>query len=645
MSLLLFVACSSQDARIPRSGDADVDVQEAVALTEGAEAQVNPLVCGVDGVDADTVTYAWTVDGEDFAGMTLTSVRDGDTVFPGYTRAGQVWTCTASAFRAGELLGTGTATTEIAESDLETLDPYVAPDAWMEDTFTVRYRGALADASAVNVTWGVNGWGGRTAAPGASMYQYDTMPFYAQTEAAMSFDGEEWTARVTLPDTARAVHMVFDDGEQVDDADGHQYTWDLVFPSVGPYLTWSDEAHPSDGIVINWVTGQPGLGVVEYGPDEEHLAYATGKVVDTMHHVVLAGLPAGETFVYRVRDANGRTSDFSTFRTAAIDEDTYTFLVASDMQDTGTFGERWPEIAAEMALANPDARYLLIPGDLAADDYPGLWWLFFDGGRDLFDHVPLVPAIGNHDNPGVESSADTTSWRYWFALPEGDGEEAYYRIDYGRTRLFAINSEVASEVSPGEVQYAWLEEESLDLIDGEDRAADWAIAAFHKPPYDAGGRFARNAEEVRPITELFDGTIDAVITGHEHIYQRFAPLQYDGNVAPSGEYGLGPDDGVLYLVTPAAGFMNLDTLMASEDDQGGEQLDFLAWPEIASGDDDDDDDHDEGRGNDEAWNAEGIHGYLVGEVTPTTLSFSFMGMGNTGAPDDASVRDSVTIRR
>jgi hypothetical protein len=640
--LSLLVACQSQSR--PDVHTSETIADGTVSVTEAAEAQVQPVVCAVDGVDADSVTYAWTVDGEPHTGITLTTANEGDTVFPGYTRPEQVWTCVASAWKDGVVVATGEASTEIAEADVEALDPFVAPDAWMEDTRTLHYAGALADADTLSVTWGVDGWAPRRAAPGSTMHQYETMPFYADTTTNMTFDGNEWTAQVILPDTARAVHMIFTDGTNVDDADGHQLTWDLEFPSVGPYLTWNDEAGPSDGIVVNWVTGQPGYGIVAYGPDEDHLAYVTGKEFGTIHHVVLGGLPAGQEFVYRVTDSTWRSSDLSTFRTAAVGENTYTFLVASDMQDTGGFGERWPDIAAEMAMANPDARYILSPGDLPADDEAGLWWLFFDGGRDLFDHVPLVPALGNHDTPGVDSSSDTSSWRYWFSLPESAGNEAYYRIDYGRTRIFAINTEVSSQMNTGEEQYVWLEDESLDLIDGENRAADWAIAAFHKPPYDAGGRFARNATELRDITELFDGTIDACITGHEHIYQRFLPLQYDGQLAPSGNYGLGPDDGVLYLVTPAAGFMSLDTAMVSEDAQGGDQLDFLAWPELAQGgDDDEDDDHDEGQGNDETVYAEGLHGYLLGEVSPTELSFSFVAMGNSSAPDDAAVRDSVTI--
>lgn len=152
-----------------------------------------------------------------------------------------------------------------------------------------------------------------------------------------------------------------------------------------------------------------------------------------------------------------------------------------------------------------------------------------------------------------------------------------------------------------------------------------------------GRRFGDDTAETRPLTQLLDGVVDAVFTGHEHIYQRFLPLQYDGVRAPSGEYGLDADDGVLYLVTPAAGYGHLETELLAADDPEGEQLEYLAWPELPPT-------KDEGDAA-EAVNAEGIHGYLVGEVTPTSLTVSFVGMGNSAEPAEASVRDSVVVAR
>ncbi len=604
-----------------------------VVVPAGLRAQVDPLPCTMTGVEADAWTYAWQVDGAEWSGVTMTTTHPGDTVFPGYTRAGQRWTCTAHAWMNGVEVASGSVAADIVDAD-EVLDPLLPPTAWVADGIA-HYRGPLSESSNLKLTYGVDGWAPRVAPDGAMLVLYETQEQRATFWAPMVPDGSEWIAPVNLPDTARAVHMIFDDGAAVDDADGREYTWDLEFPSIGPYLSWNDVATPSSGMVINWATGQPGLGVVEYGPDQENVAFAVGSVVDTIHHASLTGLPAGTTFSYRVRDGAGRASPWSSFRTADIGESAFSFLVASDMQDTGGGAERWQAVAAEMEVASPDARFVLIPGDLTADDYPGLWWLFFDGGRELFSHVPIVPAIGNHDNPGVPSSSDTASWRYWFDLPALPGGEAYWRLDYGRTRILAISSEVPEEAIPGGVQYEWMNEEAAALMIEEERPIDWAIAASHIPSYNAGERFANIASEYRPITELFEGAVDVVITGHEHMYQRFLPLQYDGVLAPSGEYGLGPDDGVLYLLTPPAGFSYLESELVDPDAAGGEQMDLLAWPAPPN-------EH----ASEQAHSGEGsIQGFLAAEVSPTELTFTFIGMGNSVEPEPASELDTVTLQR
>ncbi len=580
-------------------------------------------MCEVPGIEGRRPQFSWSVDGAPFLERLMQTRFAGDTVFPGFTRAGQTWTCRV------ELGGHEVqASTLVVESDPADLDPALDPVArWEEGVVT--YAGGQG-AQAVTLTWGLDGWSDRAAPRDALHTNYETMVPRAEVQVAMSRDeNAAWVVDVEVPDVARALHMIFTVDGVVDDASGDEYAWDLSFPSVGPYLTWNDVATPANGIVVNWATGQPGLGVVEYGPDEENVAYAIGTEVGTVHHVALGGLRAGERWVYRVRDSLGRVSPWGEFRTVAPAEDRFQFLVAADMQDSGRFEERWPAVADAMAAAWPEARFILAPGDLPADDYPGLWWLFFDGGRELFRSVPLVPAVGNHDNPGVESSSDTTSWRKWFALPETPGSEAYWRLDYGRVRVLAINSEVAADLAEGGKQYGWMEAEMADLWDGDVRAADWTLAQFHVPAYTAGGRFACLADEQRPITTLFGGNIDAVIMAHEHIYQRFVPLADDGTPASSGEYGLGPDDGVLYLVTPAAGFFYLDTLMVDPEDQGGEQRGLLAWPELA----------------DDQVEVEGLHGFIVGDASPEALRFEFWTTGNTTEPLRAEVADSVTITR
>lgn len=591
-------------------------------LSAAYRERVDPVVCAAPSApEGVAATLTWTVDGAPFTGLTLVTQAAGDTVFPGYTRADQLWTCTRS-WPGGESEGS----TRIHAFDPTSLDPYVAPSMWIADG-ALHYTGALARQPAVSVLYGFDGWSSREAPPAATTAVYPEGTFRYGVHRAMFPEPGGWALPLDVPDTVRVVSAIFDAEGTIEDHAGTEYTWDLVFPSIGPFLTWDDSTPPSAGIVVNWATGQPGMGRVEYGPDREHTAFVRDDTSDTLHHVSLTNLPPATRFDYRVLDSRGRASPWASFITAAATDDTFTFLVASDMQDAGSDGQRWPELATTMVSACPDARFILAPGDLSAQDAPGFWWLFFDGGRELFDHIPIVPSVGNHDTPSVFSSPDTRHYRRWFALPSVDGNEDHYRLDYGRMRVFAISTESLDDLETDSAQFAWISAELERLRDGTDADVDWVITQAHHPGYDIGKRFAVETPRYRPLTELFDGVVDVDIRAHEHIYQRYVPLRFSNSRVAT--YGRGDDQGVAYVVTPSAGFEHLDTAVIDPGMAGGDQLANLAWPELAP---------DQG-------SVAAQHGFLVGSVTPTTLSLSFVEVGSTEAPEDATVVDELRIER
>ena len=583
--------------------------------------RLDPLVCTVNSTDP-TITLEWWVDDVLFDGLLLSGDRTDDTVFPGETAAGQVWTCVARAADGEE----ASDSVEVQPLDLLVADPFVAPTALVQEDL-LRYSGELAASEAVTAYIGYDGCSLREKDP-ASLVTLTTEGNHLYfREVPLTKDGDSWIAPLEIPDTVRTVHMYFSADGLTDDHEEQLYDWDLLFPSAGPFLTWNDVAQPADGVVVSWSTGQPGLGIVEYGPDEDHLAIAVGTEEGTLHHVTIQGLPADTEWVYRVRDARARRSAMSTFRTALPDEDTYTFLVASDMQDTGGNIVIWPEIARVMVEGWPEARFVVAPGDLPANDYPSLWWLFFEGGRELFNHIPLVPAIGNHETPGIKSNPDISSYLRWFDLPTDSGSEAYYRLDYGQSRFFSLNTEIPEELDSGEVQDVWLhaETEALWQQDGS-REVQWAFAQFHHPGYDAGRRFAYETEDYRGFSSAFDGNVDLVFQAHEHIYQRFLPLVYDCDVQE--EFGLSEGQGVAYVVTPSAGMDDLNEDLEPPDGEYALQRELVAWPEIEA--------------NQSSTPVQ--LGFLVVEVSPERLTVSFMGMGTPEALLTSPVLlDSFTI--
>ncbi len=445
--------------------------------------------------------------------------------------------------------------------DDTTADPYVQPETYVDPhdleaggTATFHYGGALSDGDGLTVRYGFNGW---NLAQGVTGYQLVTQTgntdFFIDAPMAPVAGGFELT--VDLPTELRALHYRFyrdDDGELTwDDNGGLDYHQSAVFPYIGPLLTWNDETTPQTGVVVTFETSVPCLGTVDYGPTAALGESVVGEEFSTLHHIPLTGLQPDTEYHYRVRDSAGHATDGHSFRTAPADPTLVRFAALADMQDSGEGQSRWPDVVESVSQEGGELDFLILPGDMPFDDYPGLWWLYFDRGRELFDGVVGMPAVGNHETPGIPHDPDTSSFRRYFDLPYAAPGGCHFRFDYGSAAFLALNSEVFDELAPAGLQYDWLAGELQSIHDAGDR--EWVFSFFHVPPYNAGARRSEEQDDLRPLASLFDGLVDWVFTGHEHLYQRMVPLRHEANPAPSGEYGTAADRGVGYMVLPPAG--------------------------------------------------------------------------------------------
>jgi hypothetical protein len=298
------------------------------------------------------------------------------------------------------------------------------------------------------------------------------------------------------------------------------------------------------------------------------------------------------------------------------------------MQDHGE-DNRWGEVAAEVLASHPEVAFVVLPGDLVNELSPGQWWTFFDRGRDLFSWLPLVTSPGNHDTPGYSSSTDTSDYEHYFVNPTAADEHGvFYSLDYGRVHLMSFNSEDRAACNPPDGEQAiWAEEDVASVWDGGVRQPAWVFAQWHIPAYDVGSRHHYDSHEYRRLTVLLEGTVDWVFMGHEHLFQRMSPIQNDAVAAPSGLYGIGPDDGVGYIVTPPAGNNPHDRVIAADDPDAAE-LALVAAPEIG-----------------DSEYVESEVGYLTVDVTATTLRIRTWGLGTWDEPVDSWLRDELEYSR
>lgn len=154
--------------------------------------------------------------------------------------------------------------------------------------------------------------------------------------------------------------------------------------------------------------------------------------------------------------------------------------------------------------------------------------------------VRTRPSIGNHDY----QTAEAAGYFDYFGAAAGARGEGWYSFDLGAWHLIALNSscDAIGGCGPDSSQAAWLR---ADLAEHD---ADCTLAYWHHPRWSSGNEHGSD-----PLTDafwriLFDAGADLVLTGHDHQYERFMPMNESGAAAPGGmtEFVVGTGGRSLY---------------------------------------------------------------------------------------------------
>jgi hypothetical protein len=470
---------------------------------------------------------------------------------------------------------------------------------------------------------GFNGW---NHVPGPSLQQEtdgtgNVNHFLRQAMSRLP-DHSGFEATVPLPAGARAIHFVFftttPTGQTWDNNGGRDFNREVLFPYVGPLLSLMGDSHASTEVHVSFHTGHACLGRVEYGPTPSLGASLQEPTPTTAHALHVQGLTPGAPFSYRVSCQGAGTSPVHTARTMPEGATSLTFAVFSDTQDDG---ERtaWSRTATELASRLDHLDLLLSAGDNAWNDQPGHWWHFFDVGRALFSARPFMAVPGNHDTPTSSPNADTSSFEHWFHFDPASGSEIASTFRLGPARFLSLGSERHAEFSPPSgAQFLFTQQ-----VLGQPDAPTWTFASWHIPPYNAGSRHFGEVGYTRDITQLFDGMVDWVFCGHEHLYQRSKPIRYNAQLVSA--YGNGSGDGVGYVVTPPAGAWPHGQLVPSSDPKAYYR-DRLAYPSPAD-------------------MVSSEVGFVLVSLSGRTFTLQALGLGSLQTPVPAHVVDELTYTK
>ncbi len=175
--------------------------------------------------------------------------------------------------------------------------------------------------------------------------------------------------------------------------------------------------------------------------------------------------------------------------------------------------------AKTAALVGPADGIVLTLGDHAYEDGTPTEFAncFHPTWGAVKDRIHPVP--GNHDY----YTANAEGYFGYFGAQAGPDRRGYYSFDYAGWHFIALNS--LADVSAQSAQYAWL---AADLA----RSADvtCTIAYWHYPAFNSGANYG-SVTAMRPFfAALHAAGVEMVLSGHEHIYERFAPQAADGTL-------------------------------------------------------------------------------------------------------------------
>lgn len=165
------------------------------------------------------------------------------------------------------------------------------------------------------------------------------------------------------------------------------------------------------------------------------------------------------------------------------------------------------QTAAVISALNPDA--VLALGDLCYSTgtlacfnslYDDTWGAF---------KAKTHPAPGNHEY----RTSNAAGYRgYW-----GFSGPLWYSFDIGAWHIISLDSQVSHSASSAQTK--WLK---ADLAANPSLCT---LAFWHEPRWSSGSHHGSDAS-VQPLWDALDAAnADVILNGHEHNYERFAPIQ------------------------------------------------------------------------------------------------------------------------
>jgi hypothetical protein len=303
-----------------------------------------------------------------------------------------------------------------------------------------------------------------------------------------------------------------------------------------------------------------------------------------MHEVHVCGLKPDTTYFYQVGGGPSGAQVWSatqSFTTMPSDPTTkITLGIFGDARDKpGTWTavhQRMKDAGVLMSLVGGDVVDSGSLEDLYQTWLTAIWKDPNDGSKFLtLGQQYILPINGNHEN---DSAISFSNW----ALP-GDGPyaETYASFDVGAAHIAMIDDEqIATSIELGgasteaQAQLAWLDQD-LAAANADRANHPFIVVISHRGLFSTsqhGGESDVTAARGAMVPIFDKYSVDLVINGHDHEYERSKPLKA-GN-PPSGAPVVG--SGTTYVICAGAGAEPYAVGKTQEAYSSGVQVAFCA---------------------------------------------------------------------
>jgi hypothetical protein len=286
-------------------------------------------------------------------------------------------------------------------------------------------------------------------------------------------------------------------------------------------------------------------------------------------HAVLTGLRPGETYYYSVGHEGWDSGDVSGyFTTAPRGRQPFTFTAFGDQ------GSTYDAIGTTNLIRTQNPAFHLHAGDIAyaesggsgllTDGYdPRVWDRWFAAVEPAAGVIPWNAVVGNHEmEPWYSPDGYGGDFdRFDFPGSTGSGTPTtYYSFRYGNVGFVALDANDVSYELPanfgysGGAQVSWLN--STLAAFRADSSIDFIVVYFHHCAFCTCTVHGCDGGVEKYFVPAFDSySVDLVINGHNHIYERTYPIKGGSTVSTSVPIGgsWNSAKGTTYITAGAAG--------------------------------------------------------------------------------------------